>query len=79
MMEYNTETRDLSHLANKRVSEAVLSVLQICSDEDQALQIALMAAGTAIGSATGAIIAKYGCSNEEAMDILFGLLRDNPE
>ena len=75
-MEYSTETRDLAHLASSRVSSAVLSVLQICADEDQAMQVALMAAGTAIGSATGVITAKYGCTTKEAANILFGLLKD---
>lgn len=75
-MEYDTETRDLARLAADRVSSAIASVLQLCNGPDQSLQVTLMAAGTALGSATGAITAKYGkdITDAETRKLLFDLL-----
>lgn len=73
-MTYDQETRDLARLASARVMDAINSVLQICDSPDKALQVALMAAGTAMGSAAGAISAKYGYSLDEAKAVLPELL-----
>lgn len=77
-MNYDQETRDLANLAANRVSNAVNSVLQICDGQDQALQVALMAAGAALGSACGSVSAKYGCTHEEAKMLLADLILKAP-
>ena len=77
-MVYDQQTRDLARLAAQRVSDAVASVLQLCDGPDQALQVAIMATGSAMGGAAGAVSAKYGCSTEEAKRILAGLILDEP-
>lgn len=79
-MEYDQITRDLARLAADRVNSAIHSVLQLCDCPDQAVQVAIMAAGTAIGNATGALSAKYGpeIGQAEATAMLFDLLNGAP-
>ena len=76
-MAYDQETRDLAHLAARRVSDAITSVLQLCGSPDQALQVALMAAGSALGSAAGAVTARHGCSHEEAKKVVVSLILES--
>lgn len=75
MMEYDQETRDLARLVADRTSAAIISVLQLCDDEDQAVQVALMAAGSAFGTASGALSRKYGCSYDEATAMVPELIK----
>lgn len=77
-MAHDQQTKDLGNLAASRVSSAIQSVIQICDDRDQALQVAIMAAGAALGNATGAVTAKYGCTHDEAKAILLDLVLNNP-
>lgn len=71
---YDQQTRDLAQLAANRVSDAMVSVLQLCDSPEQALQVSIMAAGSAMGSASGAVEARYGCTSAEARAVLLDLI-----
>lgn len=75
MMKYDQETRDLARLAADRTTEEIMSVLQLCESEDQAVQVALMAAGSAFGTASGAVSRKFGYSYDEANEAVPELIK----
>lgn len=63
---YDPITRDLARKASDDVSDAITRTVQLCDTADQAMVVALTAAGSAFAHLAGCIKTKYRCSDDEA-------------
>lgn len=68
------QTRDLSKLVAERVTDAMISVLQLCETTEQSMPVAIAAISAAVANASGVVSERYSLSIEDAHLVTLELL-----